>query len=61
MSRVEFLSDLNFSSFSLTALLEAEAMVGGKGARAGRSVRRLLEQFRKKMTVSFIKVVAVRL
>lgn len=31
--------------------------MGGKGARTGRSVRRLLQQFRKRMTVAFIGVV----
>lgn len=32
-------------------------MVGGKGARAARSVRRLLQRFRKRTTVAFTRVV----
>lgn len=60
LSRVQFLSDLFFNSFSLTALLGGD--YGGRERGKGREVSKeiILEQFREKMTVAFIRVIAVR-
>lgn len=60
LSRVDSLFDIFYNSFGLNGFFSHTLWCGRKKTRAGRSLRRLLQQFRKEMIVVFIRVLGMR-